>query len=116
MGLHLRGNLVAFEYLKTKNKKLVMSDFKTAAAVHHAFDTIEFHEEFLLPFYDRYLKGFKNGYDALPPVRLYVNGAEEWRNEKQWPLSRARYKPYYLRSGPSKSVTSINDGGIDAPP
>jgi putative CocE/NonD family hydrolase len=118
VGLHLRGNLVAFEYLKTKNKKLVMTNFKTAADVHHAFDTIEFHDEFLLPFYDRYLKGFDNGYDSEPPVRLYVNGAEEWRAEKQWPLRRARYQPYYLHTGPSESVTSINDGAMSttAPP
>lgn len=112
MGLHLRGNLVAYEYLKSRNKKLVVTGFKTAAAVHHAFDTIEFHEEFLLPFYDRYLKGYDNGYDRLPPVRLYVNGAEEWRNEKEWPLSRAKYTPWYLSKKRSRSVTSLNDGGL----
>ncbi|MPY70131.1 MAG: CocE/NonD family hydrolase [Alphaproteobacteria bacterium] len=111
-GLHLRGNLIAHEYLKTKQKKLVVTGFKTAAAVHHAFDTIEFHEEFLLPFYDRYLKGMENGYEDLPPVRVYVNGAEAWREEKGWPLKRAKYVSWYLKKGPSRSVTSLNDGGL----
>ena len=111
VGLHLRGNMVAHEYLDAP-KKLVMTHFKTAAQVHHAFDTIEFHKEYLLPFYDHYLKGMKNGYDKLPPVRLYVSGAEEWREEQEWPLKRARYTPCYLGRGPSMSVTSINDGGM----
>jgi predicted acyl esterase len=114
LGLHLRGNLIAHEQLKTKDRKLVVTGFKTAAAVHHAFDTIEFHEEFLLPFYDRYLKGMQNGYDDLPPVRVYVNGAEEWRAESDWPLKRAKAMSWYLRKGPSKSVTSMNDGGLSA--
>ena len=45
------------------------------------------------------------------PVRLYVRGANVWRAEEQWP-PKATYTPYYLRKGPSGSVTSMNDGGL----
>ena len=47
-----------------------------------------------------------------PPVELFVRGAESWREEPEWPLARATYVPYFLRKGPSGSVTSLNDGGL----
>jgi uncharacterized protein len=50
------------------------------------------------------------------PVRLFIRGAEVWREEPQWPLARASYVTYYLRKGPSGSVTSLNDGGLSIEP
>jgi predicted acyl esterase len=43
-----------------------------------------FHEE-ILAFYDFHLKGVHNGYDELPPVRYWLQGAEEWREADDWP-------------------------------
>ncbi len=74
---------------------------------------IEFHERQLLPFYDQHLKGIDNGFMDGAPVKLYVRGTNVWREEAQWPLPRATYVSYYLRKGPSGSVTSLNDGGLD---
>ena len=39
------------------------------------------------------------GYNGAP-VKLFVRGANVWREEKEWPLPRAKYVPYYLRKGP----------------
>ena len=39
----------------------------------------------------------RRGADA--PVRLYVMGANVWRDEQEWPLARARETAWYLRSG-----------------
>lgn len=33
-----------------------------------------------------------------PPVRLFVMGANKWRDENEWPLARTRYTPLYLSS------------------
>lgn len=33
------------------------------------------------------------------PVRLFVMGANRWRDESAWPLARARETTFYLRSG-----------------
>jgi hypothetical protein len=33
------------------------------------------------------------------PVRLFVMGANVWRDEADWPLARARPTPFYLREG-----------------
>ncbi len=111
MGLHLRGNLVGFEEIET-DKKLLVTGCRNPREVHQMFDTIEFHETELLPFYDHYLKGYDSGYDKRAPVRIFVRGEGQLRDEKEWPLKRARQVSYYLRKGPSGSVTSINDGGL----
>jgi putative CocE/NonD family hydrolase len=42
-----------------------------------------------LRFFDTYLRGLRNGFDAEPPVLIYVMG-DGWRREDEWPLRRAR--------------------------
>jgi hypothetical protein len=115
MGLHLRGNILGFEEV-TAPKKLVVTGAKNYFEAHHLFDQIDFHEQELLPFYDAHLKGIDNGVMDDAPVRLFIRGADVWREEPQWPLARANYVPYYLRKGSSGSVTSLNDGGLSAEP
>ena len=110
MGLHLRGNIVGYEEVKAP-KKLVVTGARNTFEAHKMFDQVEFHEKELLPFYDLHLKGKNNGFMEAEPVRLYVRGANVWRAEEQWP-PKAAYTPYYLRKGPSGSVTSMNDGGM----
>jgi hypothetical protein len=45
-----------------------------------------------------------------PAVRVFVMGANRWRDEHEFPLSRTIYTDYFLRAGPSGSVDSLNDG------
>ena len=68
---------------------------------------------FELRWFDRWLKGIDNGVDREPPVRIYVMGGGDahktaegrvfvgghWRDEKEWPLARAKLTPYFLHSG-----------------
>jgi len=42
-----------------------------------------------LRFFDRYVRGLHNGFDAEPPVLIYVMG-KGWRHEQEWPPKRAR--------------------------
>ena len=63
--------------------------------------------------FDHWLKGLDNGIEREPPVRLYVMGGGDahktpegrvfvgghWRDEQEWPLTRARLTPYYLHGG-----------------
>jgi uncharacterized protein len=115
MGLHLRGNILGFEEVKAP-KKLVVTGAKNYFEAHHLFDQVEFHEKELLPFYDAHLKGIDNGFMHGAPVRLFIRGADVWREEPEWPLERAKYVSYYLRKGPSGSLTSLNDGGLSTQP
>jgi hypothetical protein len=64
--------------------------------------------EILLPdrmrFFDRYLKGVKNGLDDEPPILIYVMNGGGWRLEDQWPLGRQKTSNYYFEKG-NKLVT-----------
>jgi putative CocE/NonD family hydrolase len=63
-----------------------------------------------LRWFDYWLKDIENGIMEEPPVRLFVMGDNEWRNEKEWPLSRAEPTPFYLHS--DGSANSIWGDGI----
>ncbi len=46
---------------------------------------------------DHWLKGESNGADQDPPVKIFVMGADKWRDEADWPPADVKYLPYYLR-------------------
>jgi predicted acyl esterase len=115
LGLHLRGNIVGFEELKSP-KKLVISEAKTPPDVHHLCDDPAFHTREVLPFYAHHLKGEDNGIMEKKAVRIYVRGADTFREYDAWPKP-ARAMSWYLHKHKSGSVTSLNDGSLtpDAP-
>jgi hypothetical protein len=73
--------------------------------------------EFRLRWYDRWLKGAPNGVENEAPVKIFVMGGGSeaktadgrhlhggaWRDEREWPLARTRFTPYYLHAGGSLS-------------
>jgi putative CocE/NonD family hydrolase len=48
--------------------------------------------------FDYHLKGVENGLDKEAPVKIFVMGANKWRDEREWPIARARPTRYYLHS------------------
>jgi putative CocE/NonD family hydrolase len=48
--------------------------------------------------FDYHLKGVQNGVDSEAPVKIFVMGANKWRDEQEWPLARARATRYYFHS------------------
>jgi len=50
-----------------------------------------------LCWFDRWLKG-KTTATKDAAVRIFVMGANEWRDEQEWPLARTQWIPYYLHS------------------
>jgi putative CocE/NonD family hydrolase len=51
-----------------------------------------------LRWFDHWLKGIDTGLLVEAPVRLFVMGANIWRDEHEWPLERAIDTPFYLRA------------------
>jgi len=47
------------------------------------------------------------------PVRIFVMGANVWRDEQQWPLARARPTRYYLREAGRLTTPSPGDESPD---
>jgi hypothetical protein len=74
-------------------RKIGAVDFGPAAA--------EFDEDNVtLEWYDYLLQGKQNKFaDASKPVRIFVMGKNEWRDEDEWPLKRAKETRYLLQSG-----------------
>ena len=52
----------------------------------------------MLRWYDWLLKGEANGVEQEKPVKIFVMGKNEWREEDDWPLTRAKSTKYYLHS------------------
>ena len=48
---------------------------------------------------DYWLKGQANGIADEPPLKLFIMGAGEWRDEWEWPLTRTEWRSAYLDSG-----------------
>lgn len=116
MSLHLRGNIVGYEDVEAP-KRLIVTGAQNVFEAHELFDQIDFHREVLLPFYDRWLKGKESAEECnAPPVRLYVNGREAWRDAEAWPLPEATEVPFYLNGRSACAVASLNDGSLETTP
>ncbi len=56
-------------------------------------------DEWELSWYDYLFKGIKNQFASGKPVKLFVMGANEWRDEDDWPVPQAKATKYFLHSG-----------------
>ena len=65
-------------------------------------------DDAILRWYDWLLKGEANGVEKEKPVRIFVMGKNDWRDEDDWPLARAKSTRYYLHSGGSANGLSGN--------
>ena len=86
-------------------------DFGPAAAKFEGSDmsTWEWYYDSVLAWYDYLLRGMQNKFAEQKPVKLFVMGANQWRDEEDWPLSRARSTRYYLHS--EGSANSLRGNG-----
>ncbi|MFC1993174.1 CocE/NonD family hydrolase [Chloroflexota bacterium] len=60
--------------------------------------------------FDHWLKGVNTGIMNESPVRIFVMGANAWRDEEDWPLKRAKKIPWYLHSG--GHANTLNGDGV----
>jgi hypothetical protein len=65
----------------------------------------------ILDWYDFLFKGIKNQFAADKPVKLFVMGANEYRQEDDWPPPQARNTKYFLHSG-GKANSLRGDGSL----
>ena len=68
-----------------------------------------------LRWFDYWLKGIDNGIQNEPPLRLFIMGINEWRDEHEWPLARTDWQEWYLHSCGSGN-TIIGDGTLSLEP
>jgi len=64
--------------------------------------------------FDHWLKGSTENARAEKseaPVRIFVMGTNQWRDEQEWPLARTQWTPYYLHSSGSAN-SRFGDGSL----
>ena len=67
-----------------------------------------------LRFFDRWLRGRTDAGSAAepkPPVKIFVMGIDQWREEQDWPLPDTSYESWYL-DGSGKANTLAGDGRL----
>jgi len=71
--------------------------------------------EITLNWYDYLFKGVQNEF-AQKPVKIFVMGLNQWRQEDDWPLARACGTKYFLHSqGSANSLGGNGTLSADAP-
>lgn len=97
--LHSRGQLDG--HVKIKSPKQLMVVPPCGIHQHELFLTSRPLNEYLLKWYDHWLKGIDTGIMDEPPVMIFDSGTEEWRYENEYPLARTEWTKFYLRSNPA---------------
>ena len=64
-------------------------------------------------FFDRWLRGRADAQAGSAPVRIFVMGLDQWRDEQDWPLPDTSYIDYYLHSS-GRANTAGGDGELRA--
>src|SRR5215213_4099539 len=61
-----------------------------------------------LDFFQKHVRGDGDAPD-MAPVRIFVMGANEWRDERDWPLPDTTYVDYFL--GATHNANSVHGAG-----
>jgi len=67
-------------------------------------------DDVTLAWYDFLFKGAQNNFATGKPVQIFVMGRNQWREEDDWPLARARATKYFLHS--DGNANSVKGTGV----
>ena len=67
----------------------------------------------IVPWFDSLFKGVNT--TAMAPVRIYVMGINQWRDEQEWPLKRTQYKKLYLHAAQKGTLDWQASGAKEQP-
>ncbi|MGB9458894.1 MAG: CocE/NonD family hydrolase [Bryobacteraceae bacterium] len=88
--------------------KFAGADFGSASAAPVRRLTIEW--------FDQWLNGKSTAIASAAPVRIFVMGADQWLDAREWPPEHARARSFYLASQ-GRANTAAGDGALeDRPP
>jgi putative CocE/NonD family hydrolase len=62
--------------------------------------------------FDRWLKGTRNGVEDVPNVNFHPINGDHWQHYATWPVPGVTYTPLYLDGAKSGSAGSVNDGSL----
>ncbi|MBX3083774.1 MAG: CocE/NonD family hydrolase [Anaerolineae bacterium] len=87
-----------------KHQQLLMGPWDHAVNSKSKLGEVDFGAKALIDLRGAQIRWFKRwltdeSLEPEPPVRIFVMGKNEWRDEQEWPLARTQHTPYYLHSG-----------------
>jgi uncharacterized protein len=68
-------------------------------------------DETTLAWYDHLFKNVANEFASSKPVKIFVMGSNQWREESEWPLARAHATKYFLHSA-GNANSAAGDGSL----
>ncbi len=107
----------------TKQSRLIMGAWPHGLSASRQTGDVDFGagsmydlELYEMKWFDYWLRGNENGVLDDPPIKLFVMGANQWRDESEWPLARTDWQRWHLHSG-GNANTVRGDGTLatDAP-
>src|SRR5208282_381854 len=86
-------------------KKLLMGPWMHTLPDLSPFEPIDYLAE-LKRWFDYWLRGVKNGIVDEAPVTIFVQRANQWRHEREWPITRSTPRKLFLAPGGGLSERS----------
>ncbi|MFC2013420.1 CocE/NonD family hydrolase [Chloroflexota bacterium] len=101
-GIHLPGSFSAYLGIDAP-KKLMSGMPESGKSVERPWCE---DRDIILRWYDHWLKGIDTGIMDEPPIKILIQGTNEWRYESEWPLARTKWTKYYLRENEMLAETA----------
>ena len=76
-------------------KKLLMGPWMHTLPDLAPFEPIDYLPQ-MKRWFDRWLRGERNGIDQEPPVTIYVQNGGGWRHEREWPIARSTERRLFV--------------------
>ncbi len=92
--IHLPGAFSAYNGIDAPKKMMIMETEYPSGPLRPWRD----HHDIILRWYDHWLKGNDTGIMDEPPIRLFIKGKNEWRDEHEWPIARTQWTKFHLRA------------------
>jgi predicted acyl esterase len=109
--LHAVYHLRSYADIKAP-KKLVVTPWTNENYQPWIFETTAFNE-YVLRWFDYWLKGIETGIMAEPEVAIFDSGTGKWRFENEYPLLRTAWKKYYLHG--LNILSTVKSGKKESP-
>lgn len=114
---YVESDLDAFTTLTRLKKSARILVGPWAHSMLTPFDHVSFGKDSIVPlrteqfeFFDKWMKG-RQPSEPPAPVRIFVMGANRWREEWEWPLARAKEAKFFLASA-GRANTLDGDGEL----
>jgi predicted acyl esterase len=104
--LHITQHLSHYNSIKSP-KKLIISPWAGSRYQPFIFET-ETINEYLLRWFDYWLKDIDTGIMNEPEVAIYDNGTGRWQYENEYPIRRTEWKSFYI----NRDVSSTAPWGV----